>query len=127
MPDDMTLLLRDLMVLARSKYGPSDGLLAAIFVADALKAGGVAKALLRLGKVELVIPKERAAERCLKRWSFLFGDKTEGSLTHHVLLFGERIVDPVLPDLVAGADGLDLHPAELYGAIEEHPIYRDKS
>ena len=120
-------LLKQLAEVASKRNDYNQGLLAAVFVADALKAGGFPSAKLKLGTTELKVEKKFAGEKLLKIWANSFGDRDSGKLTHHVLLIETIIVDPVIAQLRHNEKlGLYLEgPPSFYGPIKVQAIYNN--
>ena len=120
-------LITDLLDVARKRHKYNQGLLSAIFVADALKAGGFPAAKLKLGSTKITIEKKLVGEQLRKLWSSSFGESSTGVLTHHVLLIDTMIVDPVISTL-RQTEKLGLYqegPPSFYGPIEVQAIYRN--
>jgi hypothetical protein len=120
-------LIKQLIGVASQRHGYNQGLLASIFVADALRAGGIDKARLKLGVTEIKLEKGKVGESLSKVWPNAFEDRQKGALTHHVLLFDTAIIDPVIQtlwkDQVVGLylDG----PPPFYGPIRAQNIYQN--
>lgn len=114
------------MTLARERFGPHQGLLAAIFVSDAIKAGGFDPDRLRLGTTEARLLRASVGPQLREAWPSLFGSKMAARYSHNMLVIDERwTVDPVAPMLRRGHSGLDgRETSDLYGSITLAPIYR---
>jgi hypothetical protein len=96
---------------ARQRFGRGDALLASVFMADALRAGGARPDELGLLVLELELPPEAGRE---------------GAAHHNALRFRGWILDAVLPLWLAGAPSVYPigAPPEGYRGLSEHPIYR---
>ncbi|MDF1666717.1 MAG: hypothetical protein P1V97_33515 [Planctomycetota bacterium] len=120
-------LIKQLMDVASKRNGYNQGLLAAVFVADALKAGGFPAAKMKLGTTKISLKKNLAGEKLQSIWLNSFGEKDTGVLTHHVLLIETMIVDPVISSL-RNDEKLGLYlegPPAFYGPITVQAIYNN--
>lgn len=120
-------LIKQLIDVTSNRNDYNQGLLAAVFIADALKAGGFPSNRLKLGATQISLDKDLAGEKLQKIWQNTFGKKQSGVLTHHVLLIDTMIVDPVISTLRNNEKlGLYLEgPPSFYGPITVQAIYKN--
>jgi hypothetical protein len=124
--DPLDELLRSLTKVARTRFAPDQGLFAALFVADALRSGGLDASELRLITSQLELRRELAPPTLEKSWAKRYGDRPATSFTHQLLAVGERFVDPLIGALRSGEDGLYRGALpSFYGPWKARPIYRD--
>jgi hypothetical protein len=119
------LVTQLLKASSKKSFGYNQGLLAAIFIADALKAGGVDKSRLKLGTMKITVYKNKAGEKLSQVWPSAFGESRKGLLPHHVLLLDAFIVDPVISALNK-EETLGIYeqgPPAFYGPITSQAIY----
>lgn len=118
-------LIALLIELAAKKYGPKDGILAVVFLADALRSGGVEPARLAMGVTQIQLERRAAGDKLRALWERDFGLKDRAELTHQVLFLDAILIDPVIGHLRLGEDGY--YPAEppaFYGPFTRKAIYQ---
>lgn len=119
---ELVALLTD---LAAKKYGPKDGILAVVFLADALRSGGVEPARLQMGVTKIQVERRAAGDRLRATWDKDFGLRERAELVHQVLFLDDILIDPVIRHLRIDEGGYypEAAPA-FYGAIARQAIYQ---
>lgn len=123
---ELIQLVQTLFELIPKKFGLEDGLLASIFIADALKAGGIDKARFQLAATELTVPKLEASKAALKLWRDKQGGAEVMTMSHNFLKLDDWSIDPVINQILPAESGIYQQgqvPA-CYGPISSQAIYR---
>jgi hypothetical protein len=129
--EDLLEFLEALAETCGQKFRFDQGLLAAVFLADALRSGGVDKSALALGLTDIQVRRETAGEVLASAWRARYGERDQATLQHHVLiakLDATYIIDPVIKQLNRNAPLVMVNAtAEHYGLIEEQAIYQSSN